>query len=151
MPEGTLDFVVKAPIAKTWQFFKSMGNWGLCIPGCKTVRKISEREYEGIIEARVLRTTREIKGIVQITDVNAPTDIKYKGEGELSERFARYKVTLEATLNLHPVSGDQTRVSFAGRVHSGGLGGVIINKIASALMGDTMKHFEQNIKNALER
>lgn len=151
MPEGTVDFVVKASPEKIWELFESLENWGLCIPGCKEVKKISENEYEGIFEARVLRTSREIKGRVQIIEVNPPTYIKYYGEGELRERLARYKVTLEATLNLQSVSGSQTRISFAGGVHSGGLGGVIINKIASAQMVDTMKRLEQNIKDALER
>jgi carbon monoxide dehydrogenase subunit G len=151
MPEGKSSFVVKAPLGKTWELFRSMENWGLCIPNCREVKKISENQCEGTIEARVLRTSREIKGRVQMIEVNPPTHVKYRGEGELKEGFARFKVTFEATLNLQPVTDSQTRVDFAGSVLSSGLGGTIINKIASSQTENMINRFVQNIRDKLER
>lgn len=152
MPEGTVSFNVEVPLKKAWELFKNLEDWALCVPGCREIEKISENEFEGVIEARVLRTSRKIRGRVQMIEVNPPTHIEYCGQGELSERFLRYKVTLKATLDLQAVSESQTKIDFAGSVHSSGLGGAIINKIASSQMkGTIIKDFEQNVRDRLER
>ncbi len=150
MPERSVSFNLGIPLEKGWEFFGNIERWSLCIPGFKEVKKISENEYDGIIEARVLRTSREIKGRIRIEELNPYSHyIKYRGQGELKEGFARYKITLGGTLNLEALPGGEIRVTFAGTVEASGLGGVIINKIVSGQMADMMQKFEQNVKNSI--
>lgn len=149
MPEGKVSFRLGIALEKSWNFFGNIEHWSSCIPGFKEVKKISENEYEGTIEARVLRASREIKGRIEVEDVTPCSYIKYRGQGELKEGFVRYKIGLEGALTLEPLSADETLVTFVGGVHASGLGGVIINKIASGQMTDMMQRFERNVKAAL--
>lgn len=149
MTEATVSFSLGIPLERSWDFFGNIERWSSCVPGFKEVKKISENEYEGIIEARVLRTSREIKGRIEVEEVKPLSYIKYRGQGELKEGFFRYKITLGGTLNLERLCDDETRVTFNGSVHSSGLGGAIINKIVSGQMTEMMQKFEQNVKAAL--
>ena len=128
-----------------------MERFGLCVPGCKEVKKVSETEYDWVIEAKILRTSRVITARTIATEMTPPVRAAFRGEGELRERFARYKMTLSGTTELQSVSDGETRIKFAGEVHASGMGGFIINKIASGQMDGLLRDFEHNIKAELEK
>ena len=54
-------------------------------------------------------------------------------------------------MDLEPVSDSETKVTFKGDVHASGLGGFIINKVASGQMRGLFRDFEQNVRTALEK
>jgi len=35
------EFTVKAPLGEVWELLNDMERFGLCVPGCKEVKKIS--------------------------------------------------------------------------------------------------------------
>jgi len=144
-------FIVKAPLERTWNLLSDMARFGSCIPGCKEVRKISETEYEWVLEAKVLRTSRTVVAKTQVTEIKPPVHASFQGEGELHERFARYKMTLSGTTDLEPISEGETKITFSGDIHASGAGGFIINKIVSGQMQGLLRDFEQNIRAALEK
>jgi len=151
MPKLVEEFTVKAPLEKAWGLLSNMERFALCIPGCKEVKKISETEYDWVLEAKVLRTSRTIVAKTRATEMTPPVRAAFHGEGELRERFARYKMTLSGTTELQPVSDSETKIKFAGDIHASGMGGFIINKIASGQMEGLLRDFEQNIKAELEK
>lgn len=145
------EFTVKAPLEKTWELLNDMERFGLCVPGCKEVKKISETEYDWVIQAKVLRTSRTIVARTRATEIKPPVHASFLGEGELHERFSRYKMTLSGTTDLQSVSEYETKITFAGSIYTSGAGGFIINKIASGQMQGLLREFEQNIRAALEK
>jgi carbon monoxide dehydrogenase subunit G len=151
MPKLVEEFTVQAPLRKVWELLSNMERFGLCVPGCKEVKKVSETEYDWVIEARILRTSRTVMARTIATEMTPPVRGAFRGEGELHERFARYKITLSGTTELQPVSDGETKLKFAGDVHASGMGGFIINKIASGQMEGLLRDFEHNIKAELEK
>lgn len=145
------EFVVKAPLEKTWALLNDMEKFGLCIPGCKEVKKISETEADWVIEAKILRTSRKIVARTKAIDIRPPVHATIQGEGELHERFSRYKMTLIGTTDLERLSDNETKVIFAGSVTASGAGGILINKIASGQMQGLFQDFEKNFRDALEK
>jgi len=144
-------FIIKAPLERTWELLSDMEKFGSCIPGCKEVRKISETEYEWVLEAKVLRTSRTIVAKTQVTETKPPVHASFQGEGELHERFSRYRVALSGATDLEPISEGETKITFSGGIHASGAGGFIINKIVSGQMQGLLRDFEQNIRAALEK
>lgn len=151
MPEGRVEFTVNAPIDKNWELFRNTEIWALCIPGCKGVTRISESEWDGLFEVRVLHTSRTVQGRLQMVEMTPPTNIRYQGQGELREAFHRYSLTLRAEMSLEAVSDGETRVTFVGDIAAKGLGGAIINKIVSGKMDELVRGFEQNVRQILEK
>ena len=151
MPKLVEEFTTKAPLERVWELLSNMERFGLCVPGCKKVAKISETEYDWEIEARILRTSRTVVARTIATEMTPPVRATFHGEGELRERFARYKMTLSGTTELEPLSDSETKIKFAGDVHASGMGGFIINKIASGQMKNLLRDFEHNIKTELEK
>jgi len=145
------EFVVKAPLEKTWALLNDMERFGLCIPGCKEVKKISETETDWVIEAKVLRTSRKIVARTHAVDIRPPIHASFQGEGELHERFSRYKIIVSGTTDLEPVSENETKLVFAGSVSASGAAGFLINKVASGQMQELFQDFEKNIKAELEK
>ena len=151
MPTLVEEFTVKAPVAKAWELLSDMEKFGLCIPGCKEVKKVSETEFDWVLQAKILRTSRTIVARTRSTEMDPPVRAAFLGEGELHERFSRFKMTLSGTMELQPVSDSETKIKFAGNVHASGMGGFIINKIASGQMQGLLREFEDNIKAELEK
>ncbi len=151
MPKLVEEFTVKAPLEKVWKLLSDMERFGLLVPGCKEVKKISETEYDWVIEAKILHTSRKVIVRTITTEMTPPVRAAFRGEGELHERFARYKMTLSGTTELQPVSDSETKIKFAGDVHASGMGGFIINKIASGQMEGMLRDFEHNIKAEVEK
>ncbi|MDO8689923.1 MAG: SRPBCC domain-containing protein [Dehalococcoidia bacterium] len=150
MPEGKVEFVVDAPLAASWNLFLDASQWAPCIPGCKSVTRVSESEWDGVFEVRVLHTSRTVLGRLQAVDITSCTSIRYQGKGELREGFHRYGLTLGAEMDLEPLPDGKTRVRFVGQIAAKGLGGAIINKIVSAKMDEMTRAFEQNVRRILE-
>ncbi|MDP2726193.1 MAG: SRPBCC domain-containing protein, partial [Dehalococcoidia bacterium] len=150
MPEGKVEFVVEAPLDASWELFLNAARWALCMPGCKGVTRVSESEWDGVFEVRVLHTSRTVLGRLQAVDITPSTNIRYQGRGELREGFHRYGLTLGAEMHLEALPDGKTRVRFAGEIAAKGLGGAIINKIVSAKMDEMTRGFEYNVRQLLE-
>ena len=55
MPRIIKELTVQAPVATVWQLVSDMERFSACIPGCKEVRRLSDTEFDWVLEARVLR------------------------------------------------------------------------------------------------
>lgn len=150
MAEVVKEFTVKVPIEKAWDLISDMERFSLCIPGCKEVTRINETEHDWIVEAKVLRTTRKIKARTKAVELRAPSHASFVGEGKLIERLNYYKINIRGTTDLKSTGNGETKVRFAGTIQASGLGGSIIEKVASGQMEGLFQDFEKNVRGKLE-
>lgn len=149
MPEIKRELTVNAPIENTWALISDMEKFSLCIPGCKEVNKVSESEFDWVMEAKVLRTTRKVTARTHTQEMKPPTHAEFSGEGRLFERSNHYKLMIQGATDLEELPDNRTRVRFSGNVKASGMGGPIIDKVASGQMDELFGEFERNIKHAL--
>lgn len=149
MPEIVKEILVNATLEKTWSLVSDMEAFSLCIPGCKKVTKISDTEFDWELETKVMRTSRKAKARTRTLLMQAPTHAEFEGEGRLFERSNHYKLTITGTTDLESIDDRRTRIKFAGDVKASGVGGAIIEKVASGQMDDLFQDFESNIKKTL--
>ena len=149
MPEIVKEFTVKASLDDTWVLVSDMERFSLCIPGCKKVTKISETEFDWDLETKVLRTTRKAQARTRAIVMQPPTHAEFVGEGRLFERSNHYKLVINGTTDLEPISDTRTKIKFAGVVKASGLGGAIVEKVAAGQMDSLFQEFESNIKQTL--
>lgn len=150
MPEITKEIIVHAPLDNTWNLVSDMERFSLCIPGCKSVKVLSDTEFEWDLETKVLRTTRKAKARTRTLEMIPPTHAEFAGEGRLFERSNHYKLTITGTTDLEELEANKTLIKFAGEVKASGLGGAIVEKVAAGQMDGLFAEFEANIKNTLE-
>lgn len=149
MPQITKELTVNAPIEAAWALVSDMEKFSLCMPGCKEVRKISDVEYDWVMEAKVLHTTRKFTARTRVEAMRPPNHSEFAGEGRLFERSNYYKLTIRGCTDLESVAGGGTRIVFSGDVSAGGVAGAIIDKVASGQMDELFEHFGRNVRAAL--
>ncbi len=140
---------MNAPLEDSWALVSDMERFSLCIPGCREVKKVSDTEFDWVLEAKVLRTTRKAKARTKATLMQAPTRAEFVGEGRLFERSNYYKLKIAGVTDLEAVSPTQTKITFSGDVTAGGVGGSIIEKVAAGQLNGLFDEFERNLKQAL--
>lgn len=150
MAEVIKEFTVKATLKKAWDLVSDMERFSSCIPGCKESKKITETEHDWVLEAKVLHTMRTLKMRTKAEVLEAPVHASFVGEGKLIERLNYYKITLKGTTDLEPVSEQETKIRFAGTIRASGLGGSIIEKVASGQIEGIFQDFEKNLRDNLE-
>ena len=150
MAEIVKEITVKASLDKTWALVSDMIAFSQCVPGCKEVKQISETEYDWVMEAKVLRTTRTVKARTRAAEMRPPVYSRYEGEGRLFEKSNYYKINISGTTNLESLGENETRIVFAGIVAASGIGGGIVERVAAGQMDGLFEVFEVNVKNALE-
>lgn len=151
MPNIKEEFTVKAPIEAAWLLLSNMEKLAHCVPGCQSARQVTENEFDWVLSAKLLRTSRTINITTRASEITPPHHVSFLGDGKLMEGMGYYKLTLHGIMDLHPISDNETWVIFDGSVSAAGPGGALINKIASAQMKDLLRDFQQNVRNELEK
>lgn len=149
MPRIIKELTVQAPVATVWQLVSDMERFSACIPGCKEVRRLSDTEFDWVLEARVLRTTRKVTARTRATEMHPPHRAVFSGEGRIFEQSNHYRLNLQGATDLQELPGGMTRVRFEAQVSASGLGGPLVEKIAAGQMDDLFGDFENNVKQAL--
>ncbi|MGI9293851.1 MAG: CoxG family protein [Pseudomonadales bacterium] len=145
----TKEILVNATLADTWALVGDMEKFSLCIPGCKEVKKISDTEFDWVVDAKIMRTTRTVKAKTKILEMREPVHASFSGDGRLFERSNHYKMQIDGTTDLTELSPSQTRIDFSGEVKAKGAGGALIDKIVAGQMEPLFAEFEQKVKGAL--
>lgn len=149
MAEITKEILVNATLEDTWALVSDMEKFSLCVPGCKEVKKVSEVDFDWVMEAKVMRTTRQVKASTKIQEMRPPVHASFTGEGRLFEKSNHYKMQINGTTDLEKISDSQTKIIFSGVVQAKGVGGALIDKIAAGQMEPLFKEFQNNIKTTL--
>ncbi len=112
------------------------------IPGCESLQKNSDTEFEAVVTSKVGPLTARLKGNVQLADLDPPAGYTLTGEGKGGPAgFAKVRAQVAlaedgaATLLRYEVKAD-----VGGKL--GQLGGPIIDRTARKLAGEFFQQFE---------
>lgn len=112
------------------------------IPGCESLQKNSDTEFEAVVTSKVGPLTARLKGSVQLSDLDPPAGYTLSGEGKGGPAgFAKVRAQVAlaeegaTTLLRYDVKAD-----VGGKL--GQLGGPIIDRTARKLAGEFFQQFE---------
>lgn len=71
-----------APREKVWAALNDVAVLKACIPGCETLDKISDTEFQAVAMNKIGPVSARFKGKVRLTDLDPPNGYKISGEGD---------------------------------------------------------------------
>lgn len=141
--EMTGQQIVPLPQDETWQALNDTQVLKACVPGCETLEKISDTQYELAIRSRIGPVSARFKGIMTLEDVDAPRGYTmiFEGQGGVAG-FAKGR----AEVALSP-EAEGTRLSYSVKAMVGGkiaqLGARLIDGVARKLADDFFRCFNE--------
>src|SRR5690606_30447912 len=91
--------LIPAPRHKVWAALNDPEILRQCIPGCESVTKTSETEFEAAVQVRVGPVKAKFKGKVALTDLDPPSSCIIVGEaqGGVAAGFGKGSARVELT------------------------------------------------------
>ena len=137
-----------APREKVWAMLNDPEVLRLCIPGCETLDKLSDNEFQAVATNRIGPVKARFKGKVRLSDLNPPNGYKISGEGDGGiAGFAKGG----ATVALAEKDGG-TLLTYNVEAQIGGklaqLGQRLVNGAAKKLADDFFVKFAAQVKGA---
>jgi uncharacterized protein len=134
-----------APQAMVWAKLNDAEVLKACIPGCETLTKNSETEFEATAKIKIGPVSAKFSGKVQLTDIDAPNGYTISGEGQGGiAGFAKggAKVRLQTV-------GAATLMTYEVEAHVGGkiaqLGSRLIDGVAKRMADQFFERFAQEV------
>jgi carbon monoxide dehydrogenase subunit G len=131
------------PQQETWNALNDPEVLKDCIPGCESITRVSDNEYDVVLTARVGPVSAKFKGRMKVTDADPPRayTLGFEGQGGVAG-FAKG----EATVTLTP-EGASTKLAYSAKATVGGklaqVGARLIDGVARQLAGKFFEAFEQ--------
>jgi hypothetical protein len=141
--EMTGEQLIPLPQDATWKALNDPDVLKDCIPGCESIERVAENEYDVVLTAKVGPVSAKFKGRMRVTDSDPPRAYKlaFEGQGGVAG-FAKG----ESTVTLTPEGGN-TRLTYAAKATVGGklaqVGARLIDGVAKQLAGKFFEAFEQ--------
>jgi carbon monoxide dehydrogenase subunit G len=114
-----------------------------CVPGCESITRLSDNEYEVVLTAKVGPVSAKFKGKMTVTDADPPRayTLSFEGQGGVAG-FAKGA----ADIALAP-EGKSTRLSYTAKASVGGklaqVGARLIDGVAKQLAGKFFEAFNK--------
>ena len=140
--EMTNSRVVPAPVAAVWQALNDPATLKACIPGCESLDRIADDEWQATMAAKVGPVSAKFSGKMRMTDVAPPSGytLKFEGQGGAAG-FANG----EARVTLVPAADDQTTLTYVVKAQVGGklaqIGSRLIDGAAAKLADEFFAKF----------
>ena len=140
--EMTNTRVVPAPIDAVWQALNDPAALKACIPGCESLERTGDDEWQATLTARVGPVSAKFNGKMRMTDSTPPTGytLKFEGQGGAAG-FANG----EARVTLVPAAQNQTTLTYVAKAQVGGklaqIGSRLIDGAAAKLADDFFEKF----------
>ena len=140
--EMTNSRLVPAPVASVWQALNDPAALRACIPGCESLERIGDDEWQASVTARVGPVSAKFSGKMRMTDSVPPTGytLKFEGQGGAAG-FANG----EARVTLAPAVENQTTLTYVVKAQVGGklaqIGSRLIDGAAAKLADDFFAKF----------
>jgi uncharacterized protein len=114
--EMTGEQLVPLPQAATWKALNDPAVLKDCIPGCESITRVSDNEYDVVMTAKVGPVSAKFKGRMTVTDADPPNayTLKFEGQGGVAG-FAKG----EASVQLSPQDAG-TRLAYSAKATIGG-------------------------------
>jgi len=140
--EMTNTLVVPAPVDAVWRALNDPAALKVCIPGCESLEKTGDDEWQAKLAARVGPVSAKFNGTMRMTDSTPPTGytLKFEGQGGAAG-FANG----EARVTLVPAVDGQTTLTYVAKAQVGGklaqIGSRLIDGAAAKLADDFFARF----------
>jgi hypothetical protein len=130
---------------KTWDAICDPAVLQLCIPGCESMTKNSDSEFELMMGAKVGPVSAKFKSKITLTNVDAPNSytLIFEGQGGIAG-FAKG----QAEVKLLP-EGSSTRLEYAAKATIGGklaqVGSRLVDGVAKKLAEQFFTAFNKHL------
>jgi carbon monoxide dehydrogenase subunit G len=141
--EMTGEQLIPLPQQQTWEALNDPDVLKDCIPGCESITRTAEDEYDVVMTAKVGPVSAKFKGKMKVSESDPPRGYKlgFEGQGGVAG-FAKG----EATVALTP-EGSSTRLAYNAKATVGGklaqVGARLIDGVARQLAGKFFEAFEK--------
>ncbi len=136
--------------AETWRALNDTAVLKDCIPGCETIEKISDTEYQLTMTAKVGPVSAKFKGLMTLSDMAPPHSytLLFEGQGGVAG-FAKG----QAIVQLSP-EAEGTRLGYEVKAMIGGklaqVGARLIDGVAKKIAGQFFTAFNDHASGKVE-
>ena len=144
--EMTSTRVVNAPPDEVWKALNDPAVLKDAIPGCESLERKSDTEWQVVIAAKVGPVAARFNGKIGLVDLAPPTSytMKFEGQGGAAG-FANG----EAKVSLAPSGADATALSYTAKAQVGGkvaqLGSRLIDGAAAKMADEFFARFAERV------
>ncbi len=143
--EMTGEQLIPLPQVETWRALNDTAILKDCIPGCETIERTSDNEYQLVMTAKVGPVSAKFKGKMTLADVDAPRayTLVFEGQGGVAG-FAKGQANVQLTPD-----GEGTRLGYAVKGMVGGklaqVGARLIDGVAKKMAQQFFTTFNQRM------
>ena len=140
--------LVPAPQKAVWDALNDPEMLKACVPGCESIEKSGDNEYQVLMVARVGPVSAKFKGKLTLSDIKPPDSysISFEGQGGPAG-FAKGG----AHVRLAP-EGDGTKLSYDVKASVGGklaqIGSRLVDAAARKVADDFFRNFNEKVGGA---
>ena len=139
------EYQLQAPQQTVWEKLNDPLVLKACIPGCESLDKLSDTEFQAVAVTKIGPVKAKFKGKVTLSDLDPPNGYRISGQGDGGVAgFA----TGGATVKLEPKDGG-TLLSYTVEAQIGGklaqLGQRLINGAAKKVADDFFANFAKAV------
>lgn len=137
--------LIPRPQGVTWSSIIDPEVLKVCIPGCESMDKSGDNEYEMVMGAKVGPVSARFKSKITLADVDAPNSytLIFEGQGGVAG-FAKG----QANVRLSP-EGDSTRLQYTAKAMIGGklaqVGSRLVDGVAKKLAENFFTKFNEHV------
>src|SRR5438105_12627609 len=138
--------IVHAPPDAVWKALNDPAMLKECIPGCESLERLSDNEWQAVVNTRVGPVAARFNGKIRIVDPAPPTSytLKFEGQGGAAG-FANG----EAQVSLAASDGADTALSYTAMANVGGklaqIGSRLIDGAAAKMADDFFSRFAERV------
>ncbi len=140
--------IIAASQAEVWRALNDPETLKACVPGCESIDRKSDTEYEILMVARVGPVTAKFKGQMTLSDLNPPNSysIAFAGQGGAAG-FAKGGASVR-------LSGDPggTKLAYEAKANVGGklaqIGSRLVDMAARKTADDFFQRFKETVSSA---
>jgi carbon monoxide dehydrogenase subunit G len=146
--EMTGEQLIPLPQQQTWDALNDPAVLKDCIPGCESLERKGDNEFEVLLVAKVGPVSAKFKGKMTVAESNPPNAYRlvFEGQGGAAG-FAKG----EASVNLTPQDAS-TLLAYTAKATIGGklaqVGSRLVDGVAKKLAGDFFSAFNERVSKA---
>jgi uncharacterized protein len=142
--------LIPASQQDTWRALNDPEILKACVPGCESITKVNENEYQVQMTSRVGPVSAKFRGRLSLFDIKAPSSysLAFEGQGGAAG-FAKGA----AQVKLSP-QGEQTRLAYEVKANVGGklaqIGSRLVDAAAKKVADEFFSNFTRRMSTAGE-
>src|SRR5512134_1615557 len=142
--------LIPASQQETWSALNDPEVLRACVPGCESIARVNDNEYQVQMTARVGPVSAKFRGRLSIFDIKAPNSysLAFEGQGGAAG-FAKGA----AQVRLSP-EGSQTKLAYEVKANVGGklaqIGSRLVDAAAKKVADEFFRNFNQKMSTPAE-